>query len=254
MNDEIAVRAADLRFYYPGERANETLGGVTFFAHLGERIGIWGPNGCGKTTLLKLIAEILKPTAGSLIIEFGKHHDRSPSGFVPQDYMRSLYPWLTNGQNVALGLRRGAAEEAKAWLKSTGLSRVLDLGRYPGESNGGQRQCVALARALVGRPSLVLLDEIYSSLGPAHRALVRDALERILADSWSPTIFMVAHELEELARFCSRVLFLSPAPSSVLGELTLTSGEWAFRQNMAALTDAALPIQEAVIKMCARGV
>ena len=129
----------------------------------GELLTIVGPSGCGKSTLLRCVAGLLPPTSGRVVLD-GAVVTRVPDrlAVVFQDYSRSLYPWLTVADNVALPLRRTERravrrQSALAALESVGLAGFA--GRYPWQLSGGMQQRVAIARAVAYEPSVLLMDE-----------------------------------------------------------------------------------------------
>jgi iron(III) transport system ATP-binding protein len=168
----------------------------------GSVVALLGPSGCGKTTLLRTIAGLEVPDAGTVAV--GGRVLTGPDGFVPperrhvgmvfQDW--ALFPHLSVAANVAYGLprserRSGRVEEALALV---GLAGLAD--RSPGTLSGGQQQRVALARALAPRPAVLLLDEPFSNLDTALRVDVRTEVHRLLADLGVTTVF-VTHDQEE---------------------------------------------------------
>ncbi|SOE06959.1 ABC transporter ATP-binding protein [Streptomyces sp. Ag109_G2-15] len=184
----------------------------------GQLLSVVGPSGCGKSTLLRTIAGLLPADEGTITI------DGTPVTGVPdrlavvfQDYGRSLLPWLTVRDNVALplrrrGLRRAARHaEAEAILERVGLHGVAR--RHPRQLSGGMQQRVAIARALVCRPSLLLMDEPFGSLDARTREDLEDLLLEVhRADG--TTIVFVTHDIDESVYVGDRVVVLSPGPGS----------------------------------------
>jgi ABC-type Fe3+/spermidine/putrescine transport system ATPase subunit len=177
----------------------------------GEFVALLGPSGCGKTTLLRLIAGFEAPDAGEIRIGGDRVTGsawRPPEGrhvgMVFQDY--ALFPHLTVADNVAFGLdgRRAARRErAAAALELVGLDGV-QARRYPHELSGGQQQRAALARALAPEPTIVLLDEPWSSVDPVMRATVRDEMVEVVRAAGT-TVLMVTHDQEEALGLADRV-------------------------------------------------
>ncbi|MFD5798252.1 ABC transporter ATP-binding protein [Streptomyces diastatochromogenes] len=184
----------------------------------GQLLSVVGPSGCGKSTLLRTVAGLLPADEGTITI------DGTPVTGVPdrlavvfQDYGRSLLPWLTVRDNVALplrrrGLRRAARHaEAEAILERVGLHGVAR--RHPRQLSGGMQQRVAIARALVCRPSLLLMDEPFGSLDARTREDLEDLLLEVhRADG--TTIVFVTHDIDESVYVGDRVVVLSPGPGS----------------------------------------
>jgi sulfonate transport system ATP-binding protein len=198
---------------YPnGTRA---LSGINLDVPPGEILAIVGGSGCGKSTLLRLIAGLDRPTAGSISLEGAVvEGPRAEIGLVFQE--PRLMPWLTIEQNVAFGIRRLPAQE-RAKRVSEALERVGLATRarhWPRELSGGQAQRAALARALVERPRVLLLDEPFSALD----ALTRSDLQEHLLDLWAydrPTLILVTHDIEEALFLADRIAVMQPDPGRI---------------------------------------
>ena len=181
----------------------------------GEVLAVLGPNGAGKSTLLRVLAGLLVPDTGRVTVggeswDDGATHlppHRRPLGVVFQEAL--LFPHLSVADNVAFGLRtRGAGRTsartaAAAWLTRVGLDGLGD--RRPAELSGGQAQRAALARALVGDPALLLLDEPLSSLDARTRLTVRAELRRHLAHFGGSTV-LVTHDPVDAMALADRVV------------------------------------------------
>jgi NitT/TauT family transport system ATP-binding protein len=187
----------------------------------GEFVCLIGPSGCGKTTLLHLIAGFILPSEGD--VRFRGEAVRKPGpdrGVVFQEY--ALFAWMTARQNVEFGLRmRGIAkaerrERARSALARMGLDRASDL--YPHELSGGMRQRVAVARALVNEPKVLLMDEPFAAVDAITRATLQDDLRRLWQESGISIVF-ITHNIDEAAFLAQRVVVMSPHPGSVKSEL-----------------------------------
>jgi iron(III) transport system ATP-binding protein len=203
---EIQLRAAAKRF---GE--STILDDVNLTVAEGSMTAILGASGSGKTTLLRIIAGFERLDAGELSIE-GRVLDDSSHfvaaqhrhiGYVPQD--GALFPNLTALANIGFGLARRDRARADELLDIVGLSGLG--GRRPHQLSGGQQQRVALARALAVSPSVVLLDEPFSSLDAALRASVRRDVSRILREAGTTTI-LVTHDQDEALSMADQVALL----------------------------------------------
>jgi len=181
----------------------------------GERWAIVGPTGCGKTTLLYLMAGLYLPSSGKISIN-GEvlRKPRASTGLILQEY--GLLPWKTVFQNVALGLMVRRIESRKVnkttlrWISLLGIDSVAD--RYPAELSGGQRQRAAIARTLALDPDLLLMDEPFGSLD----ALTREELQNMTLDLWqslSSTIVLVTHNIEEAVLLCEKIMLLRRPPN-----------------------------------------
>jgi NitT/TauT family transport system ATP-binding protein len=219
----------------------------------GELVTIVGPSGCGKSTLLRCLAGLLPPTSGQVVLD-GAVVTRVPDqlAVVFQDYSRSLYPWLTVADNVALpllrsrqrgtrprgteagGTRQGSTRQgetrqratrqgrtprrrsALAALESVGLAAFAD--RYPWQLSGGMQQRVAIARALACDPVLLLMDEPFASMDAQMREDLEDLVLRVRAER-GITILLVTHDIDESVYTGDRVLVLTPGPGRIAADV-----------------------------------
>lgn len=177
----------------------------------GERLAILGPSGAGKSTLLSLIAGFLTPASGTIILD-GADHTHTPPSARPVSMLfqeNNLFAHLTVRQNIGLGLNPGlrlsAAQQAEidAIAEQMAMGALLD--RLPGELSGGQRQRAALARCLVRKRPLLLLDEPFSALDPALRLEMLALLDEV-CQTRHITLLMVSHSTEDAAKIASRSL------------------------------------------------
>jgi NitT/TauT family transport system ATP-binding protein len=198
---------------------------VSLRAADGELVTIVGPSGCGKSTLLRCVAGLLPPTSGRVVL------NGTPVTGVPgrlavvfQDYSRSLYPWLSVRDNVALPLRRTqrsrAARRAAALdaLDAVGLTDTAD--KYPWQLSGGMQQRVAIARALACDPVLLLMDEPFGSVDAQTREDLEDLVLRVRGER-GITILLVTHDIDESVYTGDRVIVLTPAPGRVRADITV---------------------------------
>ena len=176
----------------------------------GEFVCVIGSSGCGKTTLLKLIAGLLAPTSGRVAFADDPRDGRPQTALVFQQH--GLFPWLTVVENVAFGLRmRGVGrserrERAAVALGNVGLMAFLD--RYPHELSGGMRQRVSIARALLASPHVLLMDEPFAWLD----ALTKLALQEELLRTWDARrcgVLFVTHDIDEAVRLGDRIIVMS---------------------------------------------
>jgi NitT/TauT family transport system ATP-binding protein len=188
----------------------------------GELLSIVGPSGCGKSTLLRCIAGLIRPAQGRVVLN-GAQIDDVPDNLavVFQDYSRSLLPWLSVRDNVALPLRRRGKPKAErraaaeAALATVGLSGAD--GMYPWQLSGGMQQRVSIARALAYRPALLLMDEPFGSVDAQTREDLEDLILQVRGDGM--TILLVTHDIDESVYVGDRVAVLSRAPGTVIADL-----------------------------------
>ncbi|MET8468494.1 ABC transporter ATP-binding protein [Streptomyces sp. NPDC006422] len=184
----------------------------------GQLLCVVGPSGCGKSTLLRTIAGLLPVQEGTVTV------DDTPVTGVPdrlaivfQDYGRSLLPWLSVRDNVALPLRRQGLKRAERRASAERILERVGLGeaarRHPWQLSGGMQQRVAIARALVVRPSLLLMDEPFGSLDAQTREDLEDLLLDVHRSEGTTTVF-VTHDIDESVYVGDRVVVLSRGPDS----------------------------------------
>lgn len=180
---------------------------ISFELTHGEFISLVGRSGCGKSTLLELMAGDRSPEVGSINRRgvFRRVHQRD-----------GLFPWLTCRENIRLGLRGlgpTATDNFSSLVDILSLSQHLE--HFPHELSGGLRQRVELARALVGRPEGLFLDEPFSSLDYITRLETREYLTKYLREC-PTTVVMVTHDIPEALHFSDRVLLLAGTPARVI--------------------------------------
>jgi NitT/TauT family transport system ATP-binding protein len=183
----------------------------------GEFVCLLGPSGCGKTTVLNLIAGFDRPSSGRVLV-----HDREVDGPDPsrlcifQDY--GLYPWRTVLENVEYGLEVRGARKAERRERAHELLRLVGLdgfaGHLPHQLSGGMQQRVAVARALVVDPELLLMDEPFGALDALTRIRLQDEVAR-LAQERSKTVVFVTHDVEESVFLADRVVVMAPSPGRI---------------------------------------
>jgi NitT/TauT family transport system ATP-binding protein len=189
----------------------------------GELVSVVGPSGCGKSTLLRCIAGLVPPTGGRVVLR-GAPVDDVPDGLavVLQDYGRSLYPWLSVRDNVAMPLRRtmrGRAARRKAADAALAAVGLPEAGNdYPWQLSGGMQQRVAIARALACEPLLLLMDEPFGSVDAQTREDLEDLVLGIRRER-DITILVVTHDIDESVYLGDRVIVLTPGPGRVRADL-----------------------------------
>jgi NitT/TauT family transport system ATP-binding protein len=210
---------------YPGPKANGKTGGVHALGPLdldlirGEFFAVVGPSGCGKSTLLEMISGLAPPTAGSVSFEGRPIGAQVPDGVGVVFQENACFPWLTVADNITFGLKRQklpAAEIAERLRYALDLMNLREFSQaYPAQLSGGMRQRVCIARTLVTRPRLILLDEPFGALDQQTRLLMGDELLRIWRATGA-TVLLITHALDEAALLADRVAVMSARPGRIL--------------------------------------
>jgi len=205
------------KFFQSGRQTITALRNISFQTHRREFLCIIGPSGCGKSTLVRILAGLETQSDGEVLLDgrpvSGPGRER---GMVFQGY--TLFPWLTVKKNVMFGLRMNnigraeAAKQADEWLGLIGLSKFADV--YPHQLSGGMKQRVAIIRALVNHPRVLLMDEPFSALDAQTRA----RMQAYLLEIWKKvdiTIVFITHDLDEAIFLADRILVLSAHPGEI---------------------------------------
>lgn len=200
---QVSLEVRNASFSYPNSNV-KVLDKVSFEVREGEIVCIAGPNGCGKTTLLNLIAGFLKPNSGEV-----RFHNNGFCRIVFQQL--GLLDWKTAKENVELALlSQGLAKEPREKIVQDCLKLCRlesEEGKLPKELSGGMKQRVAICRALAARPSLLLLDEPFSSLDQQTRRRLQKDIFRIARET-KTSVIIVTHHLSETLRHADRFLEL----------------------------------------------
>lgn len=219
-----AIDVRDISMKYGGENGGGTLAieNVSFHIEPGKFFVLVGPSGCGKSSLLMMMAGLLHPTAGSIYCD-GKVMDQPDpdrAGVVFQE--ANLYPWLTAQKNVEfpLMLRKVPPEErSRRALEALELVELAGFAqRYPHELSGGMKQRVSIARGLVQRPSVLLMDEPFAALDEQTRLTMGDELLRIW-ERTGQTIVFVTHSLSEAVYLADEVVVMSARPGRIMEKI-----------------------------------
>lgn len=212
------IRFRDVSVTFDG--VHRALEDVRLECHQGEFLSVVGPSGCGKSTLLRLIAQLQRPSTGD--VELGWSEDEETSvGFVFQQ--PNLLPWRNVIENIALPLelrgasramRLEAARQARALVR---LNPEDDL-KLPRMLSGGMKMRVSVARALVTRPHVMLMDEPFAAVDDLLRTQLNDELIGLWQDHRWTTLF-VTHHVHEAVFVSQRVLVMSPAPGRIVDSI-----------------------------------
>jgi NitT/TauT family transport system ATP-binding protein len=211
----VALRSVS-KVYGQGAGAVPALDRVSLDVRSGEFLCIVGASGCGKSTMLNLVAGLDKPSAGQVDV-------RGRATLMFQE--AALFPWLTVRSNVELALRLRGVGRKERRRRADELLNLVHLGGFgsklPHELSGGMRQRVQLARAFAQEADIVLMDEPFGALDAMTRDLLHDELERLWQDR-SFTVMFVTHNVREAARLADRIVLLSSRPGKVAAEFPVT--------------------------------
>lgn len=217
------IQIKDLQYQYKNS-SEPTIKNFTLDIEAGEIISILGESGSGKSTILRLIAGLETPKAGSIVINglpiFDDSHYVPPEkrgvGMVFQDY--ALFPHMTVEKNIKFGLRNMDRKQKNARLNE--MLELINLSdykkRYPYELSGGQQQRVALARALAPAPSLLVFDEPFSNLDANLQVKIREELRTILKQTGITSIF-VTHDQADARALADRIVYIKKGVVNKLG-------------------------------------
>jgi len=223
---DVHVALHGIAHTYParaGQGPVAALGPLDFDFRRGEFVAVVGPSGCGKSTLLEIIAGLVTPSAGVVELE-----GRAITGTVAKDIgvvfqEDATFAWLTVWDNVAFGLRRAgidAAETARRVDYALAFMGLTEFRRaYPAQLSGGMRQRVCIARTLVLRPRLILLDEPFGALDQQTRLLMGEELLRLWRET-AATVMLITHALDEAALLADRVAVMSARPGRLIDVVT----------------------------------
>lgn len=189
----------------------------------GDFIGMFGPNGCGKTTLINLISGIIVPDKGEILIE-DRDIKTCNIGLVFQNYAQALLPWRTNRSNITFPLEVRGMSEKDRNVRLEGLINELkinfDLNAYPYQLSGGQQQLLSIARALISEPDILLFDEPLSSLDFQNSLWINRTIRNIW-EKKKVTSILISHNIEDAIAVCNKIVFLTPKPTKVYDILSI---------------------------------
>src|SRR6266516_4504189 len=220
--EDIPASLSDVTRVYPeaaGTPAVHALGPVDLKLKRGEFFAVVGPSGCGKTTLLEVLAGLRQATAGTVTFEGRPIAGRVPDGIGVVFQEDASFPWLSVFDNIAFGLREAgkSADDVRASvdyaLEFMGLKEFATA--YPAQLSGGMRQRVCIARTLVLKPRLILLDEPFGALDQQTRLLMGDELLRMWRQT-EATVFLITHALDEATMLADRIGVMSARPGRLV--------------------------------------
>ncbi|HWP19457.1 MAG TPA: ABC transporter ATP-binding protein [Burkholderiaceae bacterium] len=216
------LRVEGLAKRYPGA-AEPVFDGVNFVIERGEFVCLIGHSGCGKTTILNVLAGLESASAGHVFMDgrevVGPSLDR---GVVFQGH--ALMPWLTVRRNIAFAVRSRRPDAPRAeihaqvekYVELVGLTHAID--KKPAQLSGGMKQRVGIARAFSIQPKMLLLDEPFGALDALTRGTIQDELLRICAET-RQTVFMITHDVDEAILLADKILLMGNGPQARIAEV-----------------------------------
>lgn len=212
----ISIKNLSKHFVHDSEKL-QILDKVNLEVKKGEFLVFFGPNGCGKTTLLNIISGLDRQNAGFVSID-GKSMENKKVGFVFQNYNESLLPWRSARKNVQLPMEGGEESDeeiekkAMHYLREVGLEKFAD--KFPYQLSGGMKQLVSIARAFAYNPDFFLMDEPFSALDYDNTIKMEDRLLKLWREH-KKTIIFVSHDIDEAVYLADRIVVMSKRPTRV---------------------------------------
>lgn len=225
MNDSIILKLSDVSKSFSrvdSDEVTNAVSGISTEMHKGEFVSLVGTSGCGKSTILRMIAGLITPTTGEITLNGQPIKGPGPDiGMVFQK--PTLYPWLTVEDNISFSLRmqhkyKGHEDEVNRMIEVIGLEKFRK--DYPGQLSGGMAQRVALARAMINKPGILLMDEPLGALD----AFTRMNMQNEILDMWKVNkqlVIMVTHDIDEAVYMSSRVLVMDAHPGRINNEINI---------------------------------
>lgn len=224
-----ADTAADARPHITVRGLSKRFGGAVIYDNFdldiprGRFVSVFGPNGCGKSTLINMIAGLLPADSGEILFD-GKTLRQTNFSYVFQNYREALFPWLRAIDNIRYPLKFYGLSKAEQREKVDRLVEHLgvkiDLNRYPYQLSGGQQQLISIMRSLVIEPEVLFLDEPFSALDYEMTLFMRDQLQAVFLETGTTMVF-VSHDLEEAIYLADDVLLLSRGPARIADYVTV---------------------------------
>ncbi|MGI6711460.1 MAG: ABC transporter ATP-binding protein [Bacillota bacterium] len=231
------VSVKHVKFSY--DEHEVVLGDIDFHVKAGDFVCILGQSGCGKSTFLRLMAGLEKPTQGSIFIGGKPLQGASLQRIVVfQDY--GLFPWMKAGENIVLALKQRFPQMDKKTLKQTTIDALRRVGlsedvyyKFPKELSGGMKQRCAIARAFSVDPPILLMDEPFGALDAVTRARLQDLVLTMWAkDEKKKTVFFVTHDVDEALLLANRIVVFGQSPSHIIYDYGAEDGTRPTRNTM----------------------
>ena len=199
-------------------------------------MSVFGPNGCGKSTLINMVAGLMPFDRGEVLFD-GKTLRETRIGYVFQNYRDALFPWRRAIDNIRYPLKLAgqSAQEVDRRVEQlvASFQVTFDLNRYPYELSGGQQQLVSIMRALAPQPEVLFLDEPFSALDYEMTLFIRDRLQQVFIETGT-TMVLVSHDLEEAVWLADTIVLLTRRPTQVAEVLKFDAPR---PRDIASLTD-----------------
>ncbi len=223
MNSFLELSQVGIEFNTP-KGPFRALRDVSLKISKGEYISLIGHSGCGKSTVLNIVAGLLQATEGGVVLNGKEVNEPGPErAVVFQNH--SLLPWLTAYENVELGVKevfkgKKSKAEMKAWIEHNLelVQMTHAMHKRPDEISGGMKQRVGIARALALQPDVLLMDEPFGALDALTRAHLQDSLMDIQA-TLNNTIIMITHDVDEAVLLSDRIVMMTNGPAATIGEI-----------------------------------
>jgi NitT/TauT family transport system ATP-binding protein len=232
----LSIQAVSQVFGAESDRRVQALAGVDLEIAAGEFFAVIGPSGCGKSTLLEIVAGLVAPTAGRITFEGAEVRGTVPDGIGMVFQEDSSFPWLSVRDNVAFGLRQSGLDRSEIDRRVAHALEFMGLAgfarHHPPQLSGGMRQRVCIARTLVQRPRLILLDEPFAALDHQTRLLMGEELLRLWRETGA-TVLLITHALDEAAMLADRIGVMSARPGRFI-DLVATGWPRARDSNIVA--------------------
>ena len=214
-----ALRISDVfKTFWRNGQPTRALHDIHLGVDAGEFVCLLGPSGCGKSTLLHIVAGFISPDAGQ-VTAYGQAVAGPGADRCVLFQSPTLFPWLTSRDNVLFGPRSRRLDDDETQRRADELLVTVGLGdfkhHYPHQLSGGMRHRAALARALINRPRILLMDEPFAALD----AITREQMQNFLLELWEReqmTVLFVTHDVEEAALLSDRVCIMSPRPGRIV--------------------------------------
>ncbi len=230
----------DLSFTYPDDKKQKLiLKDINLEVKPGEFVCLLGQSGCGKSTMLRLLAGLEKPTTGEILLD-GKPIEGAglERGVVFQNY--GLFPWMTAGKNIVLALKQRYPDKDKKELKEIAQKALLSVGlkedtfnKLPKELSGGMKQRCAIAQAFSIDPPVLLMDEPFGALDAVTRANLQDMVLELWANQeQKKTVFFITHDVDEALLLATRICVLGQSPSNVIYDVSIPLEKKPTRANL----------------------